>query len=432
MISAISDYRRRLSSALKNDVVRIWRAGAVHIGFSQWVNHAIYIAQRVLLSRILGTEGIGHIAVVSTTLQLIRLPAGGGVFTALTKLMAESNRDIERERVVMGTALYINLATAVLTSAFAWLVLLHTHWVPDRVANRILRLMVPFLPVVILSESFRCALMGQRRMRAAGLAITISAFLSMAIVILWAWFAGLSGWSLAQIATFFIVLACVAYPMRAVISVRWDGRVARRLLHIGVFAFLAQLAGQLVLHFDTLAVSGLLKDTEATAIYNTASLVAQQLIIVPGAILAVAFPMVAQNRHNMSKLRSLYVEISKKLAWLTVVVSVAAPLLVYPLFRLMGDKFILSLPPFLVLLLGFVARSLYILDNTYLDALGRTDLTFVSGLIAMGTTIVLNLLMIPRGGVMGAAWATTLAMYISLLLRRAMVYLFIFRWQALR
>ena len=423
---------QRWGPVLRNDFERIWRAGVVHIGVSQWINQLVFVAQRILLARILKADGIGHISVVSATLNLVRLPAGGGIFTALTKLMAESGRDPARERPVMGTALSINLATSLAISLVTAVVLGRTSWVPDPVANAILRRMVPFLPVLILSESFRCALLGQRRMRAAGAAMTIAAVLSLLLVTLSAWRWNLPGWTAAQIASFFLALVCVTIPLGSVLSVRWDSAIARRLAGIGVFAFLGQMTGQLILQFDTLAVSGLLKDPETTGVYNSAALVAQQLLVVPGAILTVAFPMVAQTRNDPARLRSYYIEISRKLALLSVAVSVIAGVAAYPLFGLMGARFLKSLGPFRVLLLGFVARSLYTLDNTYLDALGRTDLTFASGLFAAATTIGLNLWLIPHWGMMGAAWATTLAMFISLALRRATVYLFIFRWRAVR
>lgn len=423
---------KRLGAALRRDFERIWRAGVVHIGVSQWISRFVFVAQRILLARILKADGIGHISVVSATLNLVRLPAGGGIFTALTKLMAESARDPEKERSVMGTALSINLATSVVISLATAFILSRTSWVPDPVANSILRRMVPFLPVLILSESFRCALLGQRRMRVAGAAMTTAAVASLLLVTLAAWRWNLAGWTTAQIASFFLALVCVMIPLRSVLSVRWDSASARRLAGIGVFAFLGQMSGQLILQFDTLAISGLLQDPETTGIYNTAALVAQQLLVVPGAILTVAFPMVAQNRDDPARLRSSYREVTRKLALLSVAVSLVAVFAADPLFGLMGARFLKSLRPFRVLLLGFVARSLYILDNTYLDALGRTDLTFASGLFAALATIGLNLWLIPRWGLMGAAWATTSAMFISLALRRATVYLFIFRWRAVR
>ncbi len=423
---------QRIWNEARRDIGRVWRAGVVHIGVSQWISQFVFVAQRILLARILKADGIGHISVVSATLNLVRLPAGGGIFTALTKLMAESARDPAKERPVMGTALTINLATSLVISVATAFILGRTNWVPDPVANGILRRMVPFLPVLILAESFRCALLGQRRMRAAGAVMTTAAVLSLVLVTLAAWWGNLPGWTAAQIASFFIALFCAMIPLRSVLSVQWNSAIARRLAGIGVFAFLGQMTGQLIMQFDTLAVSGLLKNPETTGIYNTAALVAQQLLVVPGSILTVAFPMVAQSRGDPDRLRRNYVEISRKLWVVSIGVSLAAAVAAYPLFGLMGARFLQSLRPFRVLLLGFVARALYTLDNTYLDALGRTDLTFASGLFAAVTTIGLNLWLIPRWGLMGAAWATTLAMFISLALRRATVYLFIFRWRAVR
>ena len=166
---------------------------------------------------------------------------------------------------------------------------------------------------------------------------------------------------------------------------------------------------------------------QVTGVYNTAALVAQQMLVLPGAILTVAFPVVAQNRDNPKGLKERYWELFRKIGALAIVVSSIMWLLSPMFFALFGQEFNQSVSPFRVLMLGFIARSLYILDNTYLDALGRTDITFVSALFAAICTIVLNLTFIPRWGIMGAAWATTLSMFVSLAVRQLAVYYFIFK-----
>jgi Na+-driven multidrug efflux pump len=70
--------------------------------------------------------------------------------------------------------------------------------------------------------------------------------------------------------------------------------------------------------------------------------------------------------------------------------------------------------------------------NTYLDALGRTDVTFITGLLAMVTNIVLNLVFIPRWGVPGAAWATVISLFFSMVVREAAFHYLIFHKKAIR
>ncbi len=418
--------------SLATDLRRLWRAGAVHIGVSSWVVRLAQMAQRVLLARILGAEGIGHVAVVTSVLNIVRLPAGVGTFTVVNKLVAESTGDPGAQRQVVGTSLWVNSGTTVVVGAVAWGVLARTTWINSPVATRLLRMLLPLLPLMIFSEVLHNALMGQRRMRAAAGVDMALAAAGVAVAVPMAYLWGLNGWLLNQMLVIVGGFAGYAWLLRPVLGLDWNRGIAVRVGTIGSFAFLAQLVGTLLLQFDTLSVSGILGDAAATGVYNSAALVAQQMMAVPGAVLTVVFPFVAQNHHDLPRLRQRYWELFRKIGLMSAGMSAVAWFLCPWFFPLLGHEFAASVPPFRVLLLGFLARSLYVLDNTYLDALGRTDLTFASGLVAAVVTVALNLLFIRRWGLMGAAWATAVAMVISLVVRQLALHHFIFARREVR
>jgi len=419
-------------NVIRRDFARIWRAGVVHIGTSGFITRGTALAQRVLLARLLGAENIGHIAVITTALSLIRLPAGVGTFTVVNKLVAENDHDVDAQREVVGTSIWVNLVTTVFVGILAWFILSNTSWINDQVANRLLRILVFFLPFMILSEVFRNALMGQRRMRTvAGIDISFSLIAIIAVIpMVYVWY--LSGWFINQVLVILLSFGLFAWSIKSILSLKWNREISKKIVTIGGFAFLGQLVGSLLLRFDTLSVSAILGDPAVTGIYNTASLVAQQMIIFPGAILIAVFPVIAQNRDNPQNLKHRYWELFRKIGALSLGLSVFMWLICPWIFSIFGEEFVKAVAPFRILILGFVARSLFVLDNTYLDALGRTDITFVSGLLAALSTIVLNLTFIPKWGVIGAAWATTLSIFVSLAIRQAAVHYFIFQKHAVR
>jgi O-antigen/teichoic acid export membrane protein len=422
----------RIHAMVTRDIVRLWRGGVMHIGVATGLSRFGYIIQRIVLARLLGASGVGHIAVVSSVLRLVQLPAGGGVFTAVTKLMAETETGECQRKRVLGTTLIINMATAIATCVVAYPLVRFSPLIKDPIARSILAVILLFVPVLIMNRTFSSALQGLRRMRTLARAEILSAALGVFLMIAAVWLLGLPGWTLATIGSFFISALLLGWPLRSAISLQWDSAVAKRIGRIGVFAFLAQLLGALMMQFDTLSVSGLLDDPSLTGIYNSATLVIQQLMTVPGTILMVAFPRVARDRSDIVKLKRDYAELSLKLlglsAGIVVLTWFAAPLF----FRILGKDFVLSASPFRVLLMGFLARTLYVLDNTYLDALGRTDLHFYTSIVSVAVMIALNLVMIPRWGIMGAAWATASAMVLNLAIKRFAVGYFIFLKQRIR
>ena len=417
---------------LRRDAIRVWRAGVVHIGASNLLVRGTALAQRIFLARLLGAENIGHIAVITATLSLIRLPAGAGTFTVVNKLVAESDHDVNAQREIVGTSIWVNLVTTLLVGVCSWFILSNTSWINDQVANRLLRILVFFLPFMILSEVFSNALIGQRRMRTfARINISLS-LIGILVVIPMVYVWSLSGWFINLVLVILLGFGLLAWSIRAILSLKWNRVISKKIVTIGGFAFLAQLTGTLLVRFDTLSVSAILGDPSATGIYFTASLVAQQMIFIPGAILVVVFPVVAQKLNDLQGLKELYWELFRKIGALALSLSIFMWLVSPWFFALFGQEFVEAVTPFRILTLGFIARSLFVLDNTYLNALGRTDITFASGVPAAGLTIALNLTFIPIWGVIGAAWATTLSMFLSLAIRQAAVHYFIFHKYAVR
>jgi O-antigen/teichoic acid export membrane protein len=422
----------RLKGVLKRDILRARQAGVMHIGLSNFLTRLTALAQRILLARILGAENIGHIAVVTAALSIIRLPAGAGTFTVVNKLVAENADDQAVQREVVGTSIRVNLVTTLTVCVLAWMILTKTSWLNDLVANRFLRALILFLPLMIFSEIMKNALMGQRRMRTvAGIDIALS-LLAIVVVVPMAFMWSIKGWFFNQILIILVMCILLSWNLRHILSLKWNKAIAKKVASIGSFAFLGQLVGALILQFDTLSISGILKNAATTGIYNSAALVAQQMLVVPGAILIVVFPFVAQNKNDLAKLKQRYWELFRKIGGLAIGLSAFAWVLCPWFFPILGREFTKSVAPFRVLVIGFIALSLFVLDNTYLDALGRTDITFASGLLAMTLTIVLNITFIPQWGMMGAAWATTISMFVSLAIRQAAVHYFIFHKYAIR
>lgn len=417
---------------LINDFERIWRAGALHISASKWITQPVGIAQRILLARILGAANIGHIAVVKSSLALLNLPAGIGMFTPVTKLTAEKTGDNIAQSKVIATGSKFVFFNSCFVALISIILLRTTSIISDEVARNLLSVVVLLLPLSALSELLLSSLAGQMRMR---LIAKIEAFLPVAgfvSTVLLCYFWSLNGWLLNHVVWVILGFFIFLFFVRTKIFIKWDIQLLRRMLRIGMFAFLGQAAGTILLEFDTLCISGIMKDAEATGIYNTAALASQQLMIFVGGILYTVFPYVAKNKSDLPKLFKSYKELSLKLMMLSGFIGLCAWLISPYFFPLFGQKFIASTIPFRILIFGFIFQVQAVLANTYLDALGRTDVHFIAGLLAALTNIVLNLLFIPKWGIIGAACATGASLFFSMLIRDVALKYFIFYKKALK
>jgi len=381
-----------ISNFLLRDLSRVWRAGAVHIGASRWLTQAIRIVQRILLARILGATNIGHIAVVRSSLALLQLPAGAGILTATKKFTAESSGNDVEQANVLSTGFWFVACTSCVVASIMLVVLRTTSIISDEVARDILSVLVFALP----------------------------------------YFWGIRGWLGNRVGWAIVGFCIYLFVLGGRIPIRWDGHLLHRMFRIGLFAFLGQAVGTILLQFDTLCISGIMKDAEATGIYNTAAMAYQQLMSVVGGVLYTVFPYVAKNHRDLPRLRRRHKELTIKLGGISVLAGLVAWWVAPWFFLLFGAKFAASVAPFRILVVGFLFQVQSVLSNTYMDALGRTDIHLYVGLLAMSSNILLNLLFIPKWGIIGAAWATVISLAFSLLVREAVLHYFIFYKEAIR
>ena len=373
MINVIFEKAKASFSMLVNDFGRIWRAGAVHIGASRWLAQVVGIIQRILLARILGVANIGHIAVVRASMEIIKLPAGAGIFTSTNKLTAEESGNIEGQTKILSTGFWLVLCTSSFVALIAFIALRTTSVIADSVARELLSVVVLFLPLTALSQIIVSFLAGQQRMRLIAKINSILPIAGFVTIISLCYFWGLAGW-IANTIVWVIIGFCIYFFFTGIrIQLGLDKRLLGRILRIGLFAFLGQSVGTILLQFDTLCISGIMKDAEITGVYNTAAMASQQLMALMGGILYTVFPYVAKNHNNLPKLRARYKELSVKLFLFSCVAGLCACLVAPWFFPLFGPKFLASINPFCVLIIGFLCRVQYVLANTYLDALGRTD-----------------------------------------------------------
>jgi O-antigen/teichoic acid export membrane protein len=354
------------------------------------------------------------------------------IFTPTNKLTAEENGNIELQKKVLATGFWFALCSSSFIVLIAFIALKTTSIIADPVAGNLLSVMLLFVPLTVLTQIIISFLAGRRKMR---LIAKINVFLPVAgfvSAISFCYFWGLRGWLVNS--ALLIIIGFLAYLFFTDIRIQfgWDTRLLSRMLRIGLFAMLGQSVGTILLQFDTLCISGIMKDAEVTGVYNTAAMASQQLMAVVGGILYTVFPYVAKNHNNLPKLRARYKELSVKLFLLSVAAGLCAYLASPWFFPLFGPKFVASIDPFRVLIIGFLCRVQYVLANTYLDALGRTDITFASGLMATICNIVLNIFFIPIWGIMGAAWATVISLIFSMIIREAALHYFIFYKRAVR
>jgi O-antigen/teichoic acid export membrane protein len=186
-------------------------------------------------------------------------------------------------------------------------------------------------------------------------------------------------------------------------TLRGAGAILRPSLLLGAAGGLALLS----FNFDSVML-GLMRDAAAVGWYGAAYKPVTVVLAMPVTYFIGIFPALSRtHRHDLEHFRHLVGKSLRLLALFAVPIGVCGTFLATPIIgTLFGAEYSESVPAFRVLTWAAV---LVILRGTFRQALNaaeRQDLDLWCAGIATGLNVLLNLVLIPRFGIVGAAAAT--------------------------
>jgi O-antigen/teichoic acid export membrane protein len=189
--------------------------------------------------------------------------------------------------------------------------------------------------------------------------------------------------------------------------VRLDPALARSSLWYGIRGYGASLFGQMTYRFDQILVTQIAGITQQ-GFYSIAVLLAEKLTHVTNSIQLVLFPQVSASTHEEAN-KITAAACRHALFWVG-----CAGLLLFLIRRqlvqlLYGSEFLPALLPLAILLPGIFLLSFSKVLSVDLSGRNRRFPSTVAMGVAMLVNIALNLVWIPKHGMVGAAWASTLS-----------------------
>ena len=195
------------------------------------------------------------------------------------------------------------------------------------------------------------------------------------------------------------------------VRLRFSGSRARALARDTVPLALSALAIAVYLKVDQVMLVALVGDRE-NGVYAPAAMLSEIFYFLPVAIAASAFPVIVRAREELPaadldlRLQQFY----DAMAALGYAVAVSMALLAGPIVGLLfGPAYGETTGVLRVHVASFLFTTLGIARGRFLIADGRTWFAFASTAMGAGVNVVLNLVLIPRHGALGAAWATVAA-----------------------
>ncbi|MFI5396477.1 MAG: polysaccharide biosynthesis C-terminal domain-containing protein [Candidatus Binatia bacterium] len=187
----------------------------------------------------------------------------------------------------------------------------------------------------------------------------------------------------------------------------WDAQLTRRLLKFGVKSHLQGIATHLHFRADVYLVAGFLNPSQV-AFYSIATRLAELVLFVPESLGLVIYPRQAGSA--VGELQELTARSCRHVMFTTTLGGLAlvliGPRLVVAWY---GQAYAPAGPPLYYLMPGVVMMSLFFILSRNFTSQNRQGINILASGIALGSNVLLNLFLIPRMGISGAALATLLS-----------------------
>ena len=206
-----------------------------------------------------------------------------------------------------------------------------------------------------------------------------------------------------------------------------DKPLMKGMSSFAMFSLLSGMGSMLAFRIDSLMVSTLI-DFENNGVYNIALFIGNAIAIPTTAILQIASPIVAEaiNKRDIPQVDSLYNKSSLNLLIFGVLLFVLVMTGIIDLFHLMpGDNFDMHSGYYIVMAIGLaklvdMATSI---NSQIINYSKYYRFNVIAILLMAVINIILNLVLIPKYQVIGAAMATFLSLTIYNLIKLIFIYI---------
>jgi O-antigen/teichoic acid export membrane protein len=196
------------------------------------------------------------------------------------------------------------------------------------------------------------------------------------------------------------------------------------------FSFLDRSALKLLISFASLAYLGNIvqflnysadlwlvdyfTDSKQLGVYALSANLSQMLWVLPQSIASVLFPYIATGEDSTMLKKT--VKLGKLTAYTCVFVAFFSFILIESVIVMVyGEPFRQSAYIFNILLLGTIPYCLTVIYSSYFSGINKQHINMYSAIIGVVLTIVLDLVLIPKYGNIGAAWASSSSYFASTL-----------------
>jgi len=385
------------------------------------LSSGIAFGTNVLLARILGVTQYGVYIYALTWINLLAWACQIGLVTSLVRFVSAYNANKEWglfRGILSRSIIYVMFATVIIGGAAAFVIwFLRDRMEPGQVETLWIGLLI--LPLIALTGLRHGALRGLKRVVLSSVpdGIVRPLLISVMVVLLYFW--AQHSLTAMQVMLVNLIATLIAFIVGSMLLIKaLPGQVRNvnpvylgpEWLKVSLPMFFGSGMFLILRQADVLMIGIIMGPTEA-GIYAVVSRITSLVFFGSNAIDNIAAPMISElhSKEQYHRLQRMVTLAARGAFSFTFSMSIGLFLLGTYALSLFGQDFIIGYQPMIILLVGMVIKSLFGSAGFLMSMTGH----HTQGAIIVGIAAVLNIMMnavlIPRFGLMGAAIATAVS-----------------------
>jgi len=386
----------------------------------------------LLVARVLDADALGTYALAVAVIQISEVLAIAGLDSALLRFVSSNSSDPHRQKAVIGSALKTSLFFSLLVAMF--LLLLSGYITSMLHGSHLLQLTLccyaAAVPFNVATMLYGHAIQGFKKLQPKIIATqVVSPLLLLLLTLLFRYTAGQNAalffpFALSAAMAFFWIRPYLS-KITGVLPLDIVHAAPDRVMMLYALPFMVVSLLSMMTHWLDVVMLGMLTDTATVGLYHPAARTAGLIRAVLLAFAGIAAPMIAalHTGSDNVEIGRIYKMVTRWILGLVVPPVILFLLLPEPVLGVFGTRFTAGSNALLLLTAASFMQVCFGLSSTVLAMTGYARLSLYNALGALGLQVILNLLLIPRMGINGAALATLLVFFLLSVVRLSEIFL---------
>lgn len=389
--------------------------------FRQVISIIFGLITTIIIARVLGTENQGIYAfitlipVAAQTLLSLGIPLSTVYYIGKKKHQLESIK-------------FTNLISGFVTGFIAFVLsILFLYYFPssnwEKIPLSLIFLVVFSVVFISINKNLLSIFQGEENFDVYNFVTVLNQILLFLFISIFLLFfnLGIDGAFYAFTITHTIIFSILIYHLLKgnKIKLSLDTQYLIQSLEFGLKGHISNIVAFFNYRIDIFIIAIYL-DASSVGIYSIAVFLVERIWIVSTAVSTVIYARLSQLRESKER-KILTAKIGRIVLFVSTGLGIALALASFLLIPILfGHEYIEVVIPLIILIPGILLGSISRIFSNYFTASGNPEINSYVSIVVLTINVILNFVLIPIIGIIGAAWATTISYSINMFIKTYM------------